>query len=176
MKEADVRAFRRLARRFARVTGGLQGDGVCCAGVSVPQAHALLQIEDSPGTSLIELSAALGLDKSTMSRTVDALVRGGFVERARDVTDRRLIRLTLTSDGELTCDAINRLGNSVVGRTFELIPRDKHGEIVECLRLLVEASEAADEECGTEDATTAGGSASLTQTRNSHATGEGERQ
>ena len=140
----------------------------------LPQAHALLQIEDSPGTSLIELSAALGLDKSTMSRTVDGLVRNGLVERARDESDRRLVRLTLTGSGEATCDAINRLGDRVVGQTFELIPGEKHGEIVECLRLLIEASEIADQECGTEDAAAAGAHA-RTSAMNSPATREGDR-
>ncbi len=151
MRKTEIRAFRRLARRFTRVTGGLLGDTICCSGLSVPQAHALLEIEDSPGTSLGALSEALALDKSTVSRTVDGLVNLRLVERGRDAADGRRVRLTLTGPGAAACDAINGLGDRVVGRAFELIPEESHGAIVESMRLLVEASEIADRECGTDD-------------------------
>lgn len=47
-----------------------------------------------------ELAERMALSRSTISTTVDALVRRGYVERREDPADRRSVRLSLTSEGE----------------------------------------------------------------------------
>lgn len=75
----------------------LEADTGCC-GVTLAQCHTLIELKASR-LSLTGLAAALGLDSSTLSRTVDGLVRAGLVERAEDASDRRSLRLTLTPAG-----------------------------------------------------------------------------
>jgi len=75
----------------------LEADTGCC-GVTLAQCHTLLELAASQ-LSLTGLAAALDLDPSTLSRTVDGLVRAGMVERAEDASDRRSLRLTLTAAG-----------------------------------------------------------------------------
>lgn len=75
----------------------LQGQTECC-GVTLAQCHALLEL--APSTlSLTGLAEVLGLDRSTLSRTVDSLVKAGLVERSEDPSDRRSLRLVLTAAG-----------------------------------------------------------------------------
>lgn len=146
MKTDQIRRFRRLARRFHRVTGALQGDAICCRGLTVAQAHALLEIEDRGETAIVELAEALRLDKSTVSRTVDALADLGLVERTPRPSDRRYNTLTLTREGKRAARDVNEIGDDVVGRTFEKIPSGKHRAVLECFETLVDASWAADSE------------------------------
>jgi DNA-binding MarR family transcriptional regulator len=97
-KFAALAAFRRQLRVLEReVVRQLEADTGCC-GVTLAQCHTLLELATAE-LSLTGVSAALGLDTSTLSRTVDGLVRAGLVDRAEDPADRRSLRLTLTAAG-----------------------------------------------------------------------------
>jgi len=87
----DLRVLEREAVRH------LEGETSCC-GVTLGQCHALLELSFTD-CSLTGLSAALDLDASTLSRTVDGLVKAGWVERTQDPADRRAVCLTLTAAG-----------------------------------------------------------------------------
>ena len=95
---SDIAAFRRQLRVLeGEVMRQLERETRCC-GVTVSQCHTLLELAAS-SLSLTGLAGALDLDASTLSRTVDSLVRAGLVDRTEDPSDRRLIRLALTADG-----------------------------------------------------------------------------
>ncbi len=83
----------------------LEADTRCC-GVTVSQCHALLELAASD-LSLTSLAAALDLDTSTLSRTVDALVRAGLVDRTEDPSDRRALRIALSPAGQAKVASIN---------------------------------------------------------------------
>jgi len=91
-------AFRRQLRLLEReIVRQLEADTSCC-GVTLGQCHALLELAGGE-LSLTGLAAALDLDTSTVSRTVDSLVRAGLVHRAEDAADRRTLRIALTKAG-----------------------------------------------------------------------------
>jgi len=69
-------------------------------GLSVVQASALLQIDDS--MSMRELSARLGGHASTATGIADRLAARGLVERREDAGDRRVKRVELTAEGAAT--------------------------------------------------------------------------
>jgi DNA-binding MarR family transcriptional regulator len=97
-KPAAIAVFRRQLRVLEReVVSQLEADTGCC-GVTLAQCHTLIELKAAE-LSLSGLAAALSLDSSTLSRTVDGLVRAGLVERAEDASDRRSLRLTLTPAG-----------------------------------------------------------------------------
>ena len=95
---ALLTSFRRQLRVLEReVIRELETQTDCC-GVTLAQCHVLLELAAST-LSLTGLSELLGLDRSTLSRTVDGLVRAGLVERSDDPSDRRTLRLVLTPAG-----------------------------------------------------------------------------
>lgn len=146
MRKSEVRAFRRLARRFHRQTGGLLWGRACCAGVTVAQGHVLLELQDMGEATLQALADALRLDKSTTSRTVHALVSRGFVRRTASDTDRRCLVLTLSPAGRGKVAEINATGDENGRRIFQAMPPARRGEVADCLRLLVEAGDRAEED------------------------------
>jgi DNA-binding MarR family transcriptional regulator len=63
------------------------------------QASVLDHLDEVEPTSLMELARHLGVTASTMSITVDRLVRGGYVSRQRAAQDGRVVALRLTEAG-----------------------------------------------------------------------------
>jgi len=74
--------------------------------VTVAQGHALLALPADGAMSMHELSSAMNLAGSTMTRVVDQLVIKGLAERAPDEEDRRIVRVTLTERGREVRQAV----------------------------------------------------------------------
>ena len=110
-----------------------------CCGVTSAQSHLLLEVERRVRTSVTELAAALELDKSTLSRTVDAAVRGGLVDRVVDPQNRRQQVVSLTEAGQRTADQVNRRCDESYTRLFDFIPPGKRALVMEAVELLAQA-------------------------------------
>jgi DNA-binding MarR family transcriptional regulator len=69
-------------------------------GVTASQGYTLLALPEQGELSMNELSAAVGLANSTLTRYVDQLIRHELVARNNDPTDRRVVRVRLTERGQ----------------------------------------------------------------------------
>jgi DNA-binding MarR family transcriptional regulator len=139
METKQIRSFRRTLRRFERLLESQLKDTCCCIGVSMAQCHALMEIEEQGETTAAALSESMGLDKSTLSRTVDGLVGIGLLERRENPDDRRYTLLSLTSQGRKICDEINSANDEHYGRVLESIPARMSGQVIESFSVLVDA-------------------------------------
>jgi DNA-binding MarR family transcriptional regulator len=75
--------------------------------LSMTQMKTLHVLAESPDeVSVKELSDRLGLSLPGASRTVDALLRRGWLERREDPHDRRIKRVDITADGRVILDRI----------------------------------------------------------------------
>lgn len=128
-------------RRVERELGWSQRDDIQCCGVTMAQCHALLAICEREEISIVELAGTLGVDTANLSRTVDAMVRSGLVDRHPNPQDRRYVSLTLTDAGRKASETIEHLSNLYLSRVFEFIPREKHGQVMESLDLVASALE-----------------------------------
>ncbi|HHV61963.1 MAG TPA: MarR family transcriptional regulator [Firmicutes bacterium] len=134
--------LRRLLVELVRAVQLLEKSEVGCCGVTLSQCHLLLEISSRKEgeTSLSELTAALGLDLSTVSRVADGLVRRGLLKREADPWDRRRLALFLTNTGRELVETINRGMNEYVQEILRQIPTEKRQVVLEGLDLLVEAT------------------------------------
>lgn len=105
MDKSKIRTFRKKLRRFDRLNELFIN--TCCIGVTMAQCHALLEIEELGEATTNVLANNLLLDKSTLSRTVDSLVKLGLVKRKENSNDRRYITLVLSNKGVEKCNEIN---------------------------------------------------------------------
>lgn len=137
VEPSAVSAFRRQLRVLEREMVSQLGTDTSCCGVTLAQCHTLLEISGS-ALSLTGLAAALDLDTSTLSRTVDGLVRAGWVERTEDVADRRLLRLALTSAGRDKVAFINETCNRYYAKLLATMSERDQRSVVRAVGLLAE--------------------------------------
>jgi len=107
MEITTIRRFRQCIRHLERELD-IQNNSCCSSGTSLGQCHALLEIASHGSVNLSELSDKLYLDKSTVSRTVDGLVRSRLANRYIPDDNRRKVNISLTDKGREVCNQINR--------------------------------------------------------------------
>lgn len=107
VKDETIRAFRRALRALERRVERALAEQSSCCGVTPAQCHAILALEEAGQSSLADLAAALELDSSTLSRTVDGLVKERLADRREDPTNRRRAILSLSPAGEAAAARIN---------------------------------------------------------------------
>ena len=135
----NLRSFRHALRRLENEIGiNLGGETECC-GVTVSQCHALLELDHKGASCLQDLADTLMLDKSTLSRTIDSMVRSGWVSREEDPDNRRRSLIQLTSDGAQKVAFIHQQCDASYQAVFGLIPEEKHAQIIESIALLANA-------------------------------------
>jgi DNA-binding MarR family transcriptional regulator len=135
MKYSDnktVKKFRELLRRFEREIFMLNNES-CCSGVTLAQCHTLLEIESKGKESMTELSKTLGLDKSTVSRTVDGLVNAGLLDRTIPAENRRMATIQLTKSGKDICNLINKFNDKYYQETLAVLDDSDKAELIRLL-------------------------------------------
>ena len=108
-----------------------------------PRAHCLLAAAQQGEYTQTALAGAIGLDKTTMVVTVDALEKAGLVERRMSSSDRRARVVTVTAAGRRKVAE----GEAIVARAqaqmLESLPEQLRAPFVAALR------ELASGVCGT---------------------------
>lgn len=127
--------IRVLERKFGMVNE-LQSS---CCGITFAQCHAIVEIGRVGIASLNDLADLLGLDKSTMSRTINNLVADGLVLREPDAEDRRYLQIRLTTRGQKIFEGIEETMDIWFNRIYSSIPEAKRESLIESLDLLVNA-------------------------------------
>ena len=122
---------------FERLTARQLKAESCCQGVTVAQCHPILEIEELGQATTGVLSKQLGLDKSTLSRTIDGLVNIGLVERVPHPTDRRFNLLSLTAKGQEVADRINQSNDCFFRQVFKEIGSNRHDDVIDNFEELV---------------------------------------
>ncbi len=137
--EASVREFRANLRVLEReVELSMTSEAGCC-GVTFAQCHLVLEVERLGQTTITGLASVVALDKSTLSRTVDAAVRAGLLDRVVDPGNRRQQLISLTDRGRKKAEEINRLCDASYTRLFDFIPANQRGAVIRSVAILAEA-------------------------------------
>jgi DNA-binding MarR family transcriptional regulator len=123
MDKKTIRGFRESLRKFERIVEKMNSDN-CCCGVTVPQCHTLMELDDLDDLTINELSEKLCLDKSTVSRTIESLVKSDLVSRVIPAENRRIALISLTPKGRSVCDQINGLNDHSIERVLKEVPED----------------------------------------------------
>lgn len=92
-----------------------------------PHGLAVLgYLEHGSALTQRELARRCGVAPSTLNHTVDHLARSGWVERGRDTSDRRLVRLSLTESGHRQLQEVREAADSQIEPMLDhLTPSDE---------------------------------------------------
>jgi DNA-binding MarR family transcriptional regulator len=119
--------------------------------VTVAQSYALLALP-AAAVSMNELSQAMGLAGSTMTRVVDELVQKELVTRGPDDEDRRIVRVQLTEHGRQVQGQIRSTLDHAFARVIEEIPPETRDVLLRVLGQLTEAVSAVARQCAADKA------------------------
>ncbi len=82
------------------------------------QVKVLMLFSVSDGATMTELSLAQTVSVSTMTSMVDRLIHGGFLERRKDESDRRIVRVFLTVEGKKTVSHLVRVRKKALEKFY----------------------------------------------------------
>ena len=101
-----------------------------------PRAHCLLATALQGEYTQTALAAAIGLDKTTMVVTVDALEKAGLVERRMSSNDRRARVVAVTEAGRRKVAEGEAIVVRAQAHVLEAIPEEQRAPFLAALRLL----------------------------------------
>ncbi|MCL6600301.1 MAG: winged helix DNA-binding protein [Alicyclobacillus macrosporangiidus] len=131
--------LRELFQKFARNFSML--DATCCSrccgeDLSLIQSHILFEVRRRHLPSMQEVANALGVDVTTFSRQVKALVEMGLVQTTQDPNDRRVKLLSLTEKGQDIERQISDFMNRAICKILDrMTPFEQH-VVISSLSLL----------------------------------------
>ncbi|HWQ99127.1 MAG TPA: MarR family winged helix-turn-helix transcriptional regulator [Clostridia bacterium] len=144
MSMGEIRLLRESIRVLERKLGILEESEMSCCGLTLAQCHALVEIGRAERVSLVDLADAIGLDTSTMSRTVNNLVTKKMAKRELDPSDRRYVTIQLTPAGDAHFREIESSMESYFQTIYEAIPEQDRAQVLKSLAILLKAIEDSD--------------------------------
>lgn len=141
MNSADLsKKFREtLGLAYQRVNA-LQRDEKRCFGVSLSRCVTLETLLREGPLPVNELASRLGLDASTVTRSIDGLVREALVRRTRDERqDRRRVFIALTARGRTLAQKLEQCADAYSEQILTQIPRERREDVLYALGVLVKA-------------------------------------
>ena len=133
---AQERRFAELLSHVAREITQRQAVDVCCGDLTLEQFQTLRALGASDPLSIGVLSSRLRVDVSTMSRNVTVLERNGYLARARDGEDARVVRVRLTAKGKRALESLCCDEREVLQSVYDQLPAGERRKVIEALEVL----------------------------------------
>ena len=131
----SVELLREVTRMYARA----QRVVADCCHTTNTQCHLLTELGRSGPLALTELGTRVSLEKSWVSRAVEAMVERGWVTKEPNPSDARSWLVTLTADGERTVRELNAtLDRHAEALMAKLSERDR-AAVEKSLQILMKA-------------------------------------
>lgn len=128
-----------LLREVARMYTRAQRVVADCCHTTSTQCHLLTELGRSGPLSASELSARVLLERSWVSRAVDAMAERGLVTKEADPNDARSRLVTLTGDGERTVRDLNRTLDEHAGHLLGSLSERDRRAVENAMLLLLKA-------------------------------------
>ena len=146
MEKDSIGSMRELLRRFLRQASSEMQHLADGSPLTVPQCIVLLEIGRRRESTVGDLAAHLGLDKSTLSRTVDVLIAKELARREPFPNDRRYNRVTLSEEGCRIHSSLDAAQDLRIEAVLAEVSPERRAELLRSFEFLVEAFEAKSEE------------------------------
>jgi len=97
------------------------------------QKQVLMAILRTKENNMTDLSQQIGMEKSTLTRTIDSLIEEGLVTRASGTQDRRTIICALTEKGQLIANQLDKIMREHLEKLLSELSENKLSELSEKL-------------------------------------------
>lgn len=123
----------RLLRRINKLMIAHVGQRFTQADLSFPQWLALKLVDDAVVECPGDLARELDMTSGAATRLIDTLEKFGFLRRERSPSDRRVIRLRISTEGKKT---LRRLAPALANSWNEILSDFADGEVEQLIELL----------------------------------------
>ncbi len=128
--------FHEFVNEVIKMSGLLGRETSVVANLTPKQCHIIMEI----GTKTLrngDLAISLGVDPSTLTRTLEPLVKHGLLKRDLNPTNRREVLISLTDAGLDTLQFIQSQLHNMFNHILSQIPSDRRQEVENSLGLLL---------------------------------------
>jgi DNA-binding MarR family transcriptional regulator len=135
----------------ARLAGGLRTtvvrlnhslrEPVARRGVTPTRLTAMVTLEKCGPMRPGDLADRLSVTAASMSRLVEALEEGGWVDREPDPEDRRARLLSLSAEGRGTLETLRREGTGELADAIRALPQAERARLAAALPVLMRLSD-----------------------------------
>jgi DNA-binding MarR family transcriptional regulator len=124
-------------------------DRVCTQELSVTatQGYILLALPDDASITMNDLSVAMRLANSTMTRMVDQLIQKGLVVRESDPQDRRVVRVRINAHGSDIKARFKQAQQELFAQVLKDIPASEWQNVISGLENLNQSCLTALKSC-----------------------------
>jgi DNA-binding MarR family transcriptional regulator len=130
---------RSLLREVARLYTRAQRVVADCCQTTSTQCHLLTELGRSGPLPLSELGTRVSLEKSWVSRAVEAMAERGLVTKEPNPSDARSWLVTLTGEGVRTVDDLNRTLDTHAEQLLGSLTARERAAVESSLLLLMKA-------------------------------------
>lgn len=102
--------------------------------LSIAELHTLEAIGPYEARTMSETAARLGITTGTLTVAIDRLVRKAYVERYRDLKDRRVVRIRLTRQGKLAYRMHAKFHTLLVKRLLDPLGEQEKERLIRLVR------------------------------------------
>lgn len=89
--------------------------------------------------TMSEIANALGVSLSAITGIIDRMVKHGFVERLRDDSDRRLVRVQLTEKGTSILNELHQHKNRHLRSMLGVLNDSDRASLIELIQKIIDA-------------------------------------
>jgi len=132
--EKRVEEIEALLRKVSAVIRKRGREILSSYGITPPQLNALVILIEEDGITMGELCERMYLACSTATDLIDRMERNGLIERERDQSDRRVIRLRVKDPGRAVIEEVMKARKRYLGRVLEQVPEEEHEMLIKALR------------------------------------------
>ena len=113
---------------------------------TLSQCYTLRCLKDCKGMTMKELSDAMGIAKSTMTRNIDKMVKNGYLERVKGELDKRHVLVRLTKKGKKLVRIMHESEKHFTLKVVKDIPEGVWDDVLTSLTYLLNAFNKRKEE------------------------------
>jgi DNA-binding MarR family transcriptional regulator len=108
-------------------------------GLSMAQLHILYTLQRNREMPMSRLAEILNVSLSNATGLIDRIEERGFVERTRVPEDRRVVKISVTPDGQRMLDEIDALSDDLLRDVLSRIGPSKIGGVAQAVTSLRDA-------------------------------------
>jgi DNA-binding MarR family transcriptional regulator len=108
-------------------------------GVSMAQLHIMFTLQRSGEMTMSRLADVLNVSDSNATGLIDRLEERGFIERQRVSTDRRVVLVRVTPDGEAMLREVDALSDELLRSVLTRLPASQLRGVASAIAALREA-------------------------------------